>query len=270
MTHDVSVSGGTDTTLLHLDRRGEVAVLRMQRGKVNALDLELLLAVAEAMEQLTDVAVVLTGAGSCFSAGVDLRRIVDGDAEHTDTFLTALSRALLAVFRHPRPVVAALNGHAIAGGAALAAAADVRLMSGGSVGLTELRVGVPFPTAALEIVRYAVGPAAHPLALFAELHDPRQAKALGLVHDVCGPERLLEDALGWADRLAAVTTAAYALTKLQLHAPAEARIAERTEQDDAEVHRLWKCAEGRAAIAAFLAGLDKAAVSRGASSRVAG
>ncbi|MGI8723130.1 MAG: enoyl-CoA hydratase-related protein, partial [Geodermatophilaceae bacterium] len=60
-------------------------------------------------------------------------------------------------FTHPRPVVAAVNGHAIAGGCVLAAAADVRLMSDGSIGLTELNVGVAFPTAALEIARHAAG-----------------------------------------------------------------------------------------------------------------
>lgn len=248
--------------MMHVDQRGGVTVLRMDHGKVNALDLELLTQLADAMEGLTGTAVVLTGSGSSFSAGADLRRIINGDAGHTDAFLSALSRALLAVFRHPRPVVAAINGHAIAGGCVLAAAADARLMSGGSIGLTELRVGVPFPTAALEIVRYAVGSDVHRLGVFAELHDPEQAAAMGLVHQLCGPERLLEDAVEWAGRLAAIGPETFALTKRQLHATAEAHIAERTELDDADVHRLWKSAAGRAAISAFLDDLDNAAAQR--------
>ena len=102
--------------------------------------------------------IVLTGAGACFSAGVDLRAILDGGATYTDRFLAAVSAAFLAVFDHPAPVVAAINGHAIAGGCVLAMAADVRLMSTGLIGLSEVAVGVPFPVAALEICRYAMGP----------------------------------------------------------------------------------------------------------------
>lgn len=268
MTDAQSLSGDTDPTsgsptpMLHIENRDVVAVVRMQHGKVNALDLELLDRLADTMAELTGSAVVLTGTGTSFCAGVDLRRIVGGDAEHTDTFLTALSRALLAVFRHPRPVVAALNGHAIAGGCVLALAADVRLMSGGSIGLTELRVGVPFPTAALEILRYAAGSAAHPLAMFAELHDPERAHATGIVHGICAPQRLLDEAIERAARLATAVPEAFTLTKRQLHGPAEARIAQRAEHDDADVRRLWKSDGARAAIAAFLDDLDRASARR--------
>jgi len=256
----MSVPGGTP--MVHVEERGDVAVVRLRHGKVNALDLELLRLITETMDDLRDVAVVLTGTGSSFCAGVDLRRILAGDKEHTDTFLTALSRALLAVFRHPRPVVAAVNGHAIAGGCVLAAAADLRLMSGGSIGLTELRVGVPFPTVALEIIRYAVGPAAHSLALLAELHDPRQAHHMGLVHDLCAPDRLLDEAVDRATRLAAIVPETFAATKRQLHAPAEARITALADQDDVDVRRHWKSDTARTAIGAFLGSLDRAAERR--------
>lgn len=241
--------------MLAIDHDGAIAVLRIEHGAVNALDIALLHRIAEAMDEVADAAaVVLTGTGSSFCAGVDLREILTGDAKSTDTFLDALRRALLAVFRHPHPVVAAVNGHAIAGGCVLALAADVRLMSGGSIGLTELRVGVPFPTAALEIVRYAAGPAAHPLAVFADLHSPEQALAMGLVHDTCRPEELLDEARERATRLAAVAPETFALTKRQLHAAAEERIARR---DDADVLRIWTSTEGRARISAFLDGLRR-------------
>lgn len=265
MRHPAGADDPADETpMLHVQEQEGVAVVHLHHGKVNALDLDLLLRLTETMDGLTDSAVVLTGRGSSFSAGVDLRRILAGSGEDTDAFLAALSRALLAVFRHRRPVVAAVNGHAIAGGCVLAAAADLRLMSGGSIGLTELRVGVPFPTAALEIVRYAVGAGTHPLAVFAELHDPQQALAAGLVHGVCAGDRLLAEAVERAGRLAVVVPETFALTKRQLHAAAEARIAQRSAADDAEVHRLWKSADGRAAIGSFLDGLDKAAARRGA------
>ena len=82
------------------------------------------------------------------------------------SFLPALSAAFLAVFCSGKPVVAAVNGHAIAGGAILACACDRRVMddSGGQFGVTELRVGVPFPPVALEILgtRSASDPPATP------------------------------------------------------------------------------------------------------------
>ncbi|HYR16862.1 MAG TPA: enoyl-CoA hydratase/isomerase family protein, partial [Mycobacterium sp.] len=134
-----------------------VTIVRIDHPPVNAFDLG---QVDDAVATVRSIKgpIVLTGAGSCFSAGVDLRAIIDGGPDHTDRFLTAIAAAFLAVFDHPAPVVAAINGHAIAGGCVLAMAADVRLMSGGLIGLSEVAVGVPFPVAALEICRYAMGP----------------------------------------------------------------------------------------------------------------
>src|SRR3954451_8437871 len=155
--------------MIDVEQHGDVAVVRLEHGKVNALDLELLRAISETMREVSTAgAVVLTGTGRAFSAGVDLRRIVDGGVAYAKEFLPALSEAFLAVFDCPRPVVAAINGHALAGGCVIAAAADVRLMSGGSIGLTELLVGVQFPTVPLEVSRYAFGVVAARLALTGE------------------------------------------------------------------------------------------------------
>ena len=130
-----------------------VAVLRLAHGPVNALDLELLTALPRALDGVADApAVVLTGAGRCFSAGVDLKRIVEGGPEYVAEFLPALGRAALTLFTHPRPVVSAVNGHALAGGCVLAAAGDHRVMGAGTIGLTELAAGVPFPAVPLEIM----------------------------------------------------------------------------------------------------------------------
>src|ERR1700733_1780983 len=137
-----------------------IAVLTLDNGPVNALDLELLSAVPGSLAAVADArAVVLTGRGRSFSAGVGLRQITAGRLPYVEKFLPALSLALLTVFEHPKPVVAAVNGHALAGGCVLAAACDIRLMSAGTIGLTELAVGAPFPPGAPEIIPPAVGPA---------------------------------------------------------------------------------------------------------------
>ena len=167
--------------MLETEDRSGVTVLRLKHGKVNALDTELLRAITAAFQDLDPTAaVVLTGHGSAFSAGVDLKRIVDGGQPYVREFLPALTETFLAVFNHPGPVVAAVNGHAIAGGCVLAAACDARLMSGGRIGLAELSVGVPFPTVALEIMRHAVGPAVGNLVLTARLLDAALMKSAAL------------------------------------------------------------------------------------------
>src|SRR5580692_11800083 len=174
--------------MLETEDRSGVTVLRLQHGKVNALDTELLRAITAAMRDLDPAsAVVITGHGSAFSAGVDLKRIVDGGQAYVREFLPALTQTFLAVFDHPGPVVAAVNGHAIAGGCVIAAACDLRLMSLGKIGLAELSVGVPFPVSAMEILRHAIGPAVGQLVLTAALLDASQARSVGLVHEVTGP-----------------------------------------------------------------------------------
>ena len=110
----------------------DVAVLTMTHGKANALDIEFCDALAARFDDLRKAdakAVVLTGRGKIFSAGVDLKRLSAGGAEYTRRFLPTLHRLYEAVFFHPKPVVAAVNGHAIAGGCVLACCADRRLMA---------------------------------------------------------------------------------------------------------------------------------------------
>lgn len=245
--------------MLAIDRLDDgIAVLRLASGKVNALDLDLLEAIIVAFAEIADApAVVLTGEGSCFSAGVDLRRILVSSAPEIESFLDALSRALLTVFTHPRPVVAAVNGHAIAGGCVLAVATDVRLMSGGSMGLTELDVGVAFPTAALEIARHASGSRVQSLILSGRLIEPAEAVEVGFIDWVTDPEDLLDAAIAEARTLGRIPAETYEITKRQLHAPAMAAIAREYEIYDATVSQTWTSGSGRVAISSFVASLNQ-------------
>jgi enoyl-CoA hydratase len=231
-----------------------VAVVTLNHGPVNALDLELLTALPEALAATGDAPVVLTGAGRCFSAGVDLKRIVDGGPSYVAEFLPALSAAVLAVFDHPRPVVAAVNGHALAGGCVLAAACDVRLMSGGTIGLTELAAGVPFPTVPLEVMRYAAGPAVNRLVLTAQRLDAAEAHRIGLVDEVV-TEDLVAAAVSSVSKLAVTPAVVYERAKRQLREPAHTRIAARRDVDDPEVVALWGDPATLAHLRDFLAGL---------------
>jgi len=235
-----------------------VTTVRIDHPPVNALDLGLV-DDAVATVRSIDGPIVLTGAGSCFSAGVDLRAILDGGdvelldggADYSDRFLAALSAAFLAVFDHPAPVVAAINGHAIAGGCVLAMAADFRLMSAGLIGLSEVAVGVPFPVAALEICRYSMGPSVTRAVLQADNVDVLAAAQRGWIDEVVAPDDLLIRAVEIARALGQHPATAYAPMKSQLHRHARAAIDAGAELD-ANVREIWKSAETRARIAAFL------------------
>jgi enoyl-CoA hydratase/carnithine racemase len=232
-----------------------VTIVRFDHPPVNALDLELLEVIIASMRNI-EGPVVITGAGRCFSAGVDLRAIVDGGAEYAERFVTALSEAFLAVFDHPAPVVAAVNGHAIAGGCVFAMCSDVRLMSAGTIGLTELAVGVPFPVAALEICRFAMGTSVTRAALQAKTIDAESALARGWVDKVVPNDDLIGQAVGIARELAQYSPAVYAATKRQLHRPARAAI-DAAEDVDARVRAGWMTEQTRSRIAAFVEALAR-------------
>jgi enoyl-CoA hydratase len=241
--------------MLVTEDRDDVVVLRIEHGRVGALDVELLDALTGAVTT-SDRALVITGSGSSFCAGVDLRRVLDGGRSYTEELLAALSRTFRAVFDHPRPTVAAVNGHAIAGGCVLALACDLRLMAGGRTGLTELAVGVPFPTAALEVVRHALGPRAGQVLLGAQLVDRERALALGMVDELVEPGELMPRAVTLAAELAARSPEAHRLAKVQLHRPANAAM-EAAAGMDAAVLAGWTAPDTRERISAALAALSR-------------
>lgn len=209
-----------------LDRSSNkgILTLRLAHGKASAMDLELCETLRTEIESVAQSheakALVLTGTGSIFSAGVDLPRMINAGGDYVQRFVNSLDEVLRALFLFPRPVVAAVNGHAIAGGAIMAFACDYRLMSGGRIGVPELAVGVPFPPLALEIVRFAI-PQQHlqSMVYLARTIEAEAAKIMGIIDEVVPAEQLLERATAVATQLATIPHEAFALTKRQLREP---------------------------------------------------
>jgi enoyl-CoA hydratase len=233
-----------------------IVTVKLDNGPLNLLDIEILSALRAAFSELTDVrAVILTGNGRAFSAGIDLRRVLNGAGPYIADLLGLLSDTLLEIFVHPRPVVAAIDGHAIAGGAALALACDYRLMSAGRIGFPELAVGVPFPTVALEILRFVVGVTLRSIVTTGLIATLEGAVAVGFVDETAESSRIFEAARERAMRLASVPAETFAISKRQLITPALERINNDCVAQDPSVISAWASEDSAAAIGAYIAGL---------------
>src|SRR4051812_15767580 len=189
------------------------------------MDLELLAEGHEVRERLAadePAAVVLVGRERFFSAGMDLKAAPQLSPSEQRGTVDGINRLFLGWYSFPRPVVAAVNGHAIAGGLILALCADHRVCSASDakLGLTELRAGIPYPAAAIAVVRAELPPAtARRLVLGASLVGPEEALELGVVDELQAPAALLPRALDVATELAALPRSTYTVVKRQLRGP---------------------------------------------------
>ena len=240
----------------HTDNDG-IVTLRLTHGKASALDLEFMDGIARAVAEIgaSDArAVILTGSGSIFSAGVDLYRLVDNGAEYVKRFVPALSRLVLDLFSLPKPLVVAVNGHAIAGGCVFTLCGDYRLMAAGTgrIGIPELLVGVPFPPTVLEIVRFAVPPQ-HIQALIYTGRTllPEDALRYGLIDEVS--DSLLPRAEEVARQLAGLPAEVFALTKRELRDRAITLAKRYAAKFDDEMTGLWGAEETHRRIREYLA-----------------
>ncbi|HKA80712.1 MAG TPA: enoyl-CoA hydratase/isomerase family protein [Xanthobacteraceae bacterium] len=235
--------------MIELSNQDGVAILRMADGKANAMTIDFCEAMTERFEEVRTSsarAVVIIGSGKIFSAGVDLLRLQEGGRPYIRKFLPALSTMFETVFSHPKPVVAAINGHAVAGGCVLACAADKRLMARdtGRIGVTELLVGVPFPAIAMEIMRHATAPQYFEDAIFSgATYLPTDAVVRGMANELVDPVVLLDRAVAAAKTLAALPPAVFVLTKRQTRQSALERLESVGRAVDAAVEEIWTAPE---------------------------
>jgi enoyl-CoA hydratase/carnithine racemase len=154
----------------------------------NALGTELMRSIRSQLAAAAGEPVLLTGAGDAFSAGLNLKEVAGLDARGMLEFLALLEDLVLDLYLYPGPMVALVNGHAIAGGCVLALCADHRVAKASAhsrIGLNEVALGVRFPPRVLCLARARL-PVAHRerVLLGAELYSPEHARELGLVDEV--------------------------------------------------------------------------------------
>jgi enoyl-CoA hydratase len=245
--------------MIDVHREGGIATVAMMHGKANALDIafcDTLTASFQALRGPDIKAIVLTGQGKIFSAGVDLKQLSAGGADYVRRFLPSLHRLYDAIFFHPKPVIAAINGHAMAGGAVLAACADRRIMAAnsGRIGITEILVGVPLPALAFEIVRFAVPPRYLPeFALTGATYPTAEALAKGWIDDVAEPGELLARAQDAAAFYAGLSPQAFAQTKMQVRQAVSERMALSGAATDKTVTEIWTQSETLSRVGDYVA-----------------
>jgi enoyl-CoA hydratase len=178
--------------MIEVEKRGNVAILRMRAGKANAMNVRLLEALDATLENVDDAdAMAITGEGKAFSAGLALPELIELDRESILHMIAIFERVMRRVLVFPRATVAAINGHALAGGCVLALMCDARLMSAGKIGLNEIQLGIGLPSIVIDPVRAKISPhALGPIVLEGRVMDPAEALQLGLVDEVVDPAAL--------------------------------------------------------------------------------
>ncbi|WP_075083831.1 enoyl-CoA hydratase/isomerase family protein [Mariniblastus fucicola] len=247
--------------MIQLNIESNVATLALADSKVNAMNIEwcqLFSAQLAELEHDDNVrAVVLTSAERVFSAGVDLKRVVAEEPQYVQPFIDSLSKCFRDAFVFPKPLVVAINGHAIAGGCIVASCGDFRVATPRArIGLPELRVGVPLPAIAIEIIRRV----ASPVALQAMLNSGanyrgKAAVEVGLADEIVEKESLLEAAREHADLLASIPHATFRLMKQQIREPSLVQADRLEEKFGQQVREVWNSSEIRAMIEQYAAKL---------------
>jgi len=205
--------------ILTIEPRAAVAVVTLQRpDKRNALSIDLRIELADAFTHLAAddsvSCIVLTGAGTAFCSGMDTEQF-GGDPDHRRRLVETSTGAFHAVGRCPKPVLAAVNGPALAGGFALALLCDIRVAAeSATFGYAEVALGIPASYAA---ARAALSPAvARDLCLTGRVVAAPEAVRLGIANELCGDDALMDVALETAESIARLPRTAVLETKRRI------------------------------------------------------
>ena len=206
----------------------------MDDGRVNAMNSEFCEAFHLTLQEARDSdALVLSGRPNIFCAGLDLKALYGASKSNLEKLFMAMSNAMEEVFSFPRPIIAACSGHAIGGGAVLMLGCDERLgTSEGRFHIHATGLGIPYPSAVLEIVPQALGPAIGKRTLL--LGNPVKGSCRqreGWLHDIIAGKDLIEHALRRANQLGELDSASFANTKSRLLAPSIERIHRNKDAD---------------------------------------
>lgn len=246
--------------LVSIEPQGEITVLRLDRPPANAINLEL----ARGFEAAYDAAMadrpralVLTGRGSFFSGGLDLKIVPAYTPQQQRDLIRVINRLIGRLYACPVPLVGGINGHAVAGGLVVALNADYRIGASGDfqLGLTEARVGIPFPAATMIVLQAELSPVdLRFMTLFSRNFGPDEARTRGVLDELQPPASVLERAIEVARDLASIPPDAYRRIKQQVRGAAIARIEQLNATDSDPMLEGWVSPEAQEASASILRG----------------
>ena len=223
-----------------------IATVMLNRGKVNALNGILVGQLREQFQSLKDdpetKAVILTGAGKFFSFGFDIPEFLSYSHEQFTNYLINFADLYTYIFLYPKPVIAALNGHTIAGGCMLALACDHRVMTTGKakIALNEIGFGSTVFAGSTEMLRFWGGGANATQVLYSgAMYSAEDAKSLGLVDQVTAETELMDKARQAAADLAAKHLPAFTSIKKLLREPIVEAMRHRERQSITEFVDIW-------------------------------
>jgi enoyl-CoA hydratase/carnithine racemase len=201
--------------------KDNVAVLKLQRSVTNALNLDFLKEISNSLHDLEKAhqvgAIVLTSANDKFFAiGFDLPYLIELEKEGVETFYTTYNQLSVDLFSFPKPVVAAINGHAIAGGCILTLCCDYRYISEGRklMGLNEIKLGLPVPYPGDRILHQILGARyAKEVMEIGEFYPPEVSLEMGMVDQVFPLEQVLTKSIERAKLLGNYPAHAYKMIK---------------------------------------------------------
>jgi len=229
-----------------LTQEDGVATVCLARGKVNALNGDVIQDLADTFRDLEADdgvrAVILTGSGKFFSFGFDIPEFLNYPRTEFTKYLDSFSKFSSYLFQFPKPVVAALNGHTVAGGCMLAIACDHRMMVGGKakIALNEIGFGSSVFAGSVEMLRYCIGSNNAEDVLFSgKMYTAEEARQIGLIDDITPVEQLKGESERVAREYADKDPRAFAGIKNLLRKPVVESFAGRETDSIREFVEIW-------------------------------